>query len=147
MALNPQLANVAVNAMADALSVLLDNGWLRIYSGSQPINADTAITDQVLLAELRLNVDFAPAAVQGVLTANAVTADSSANASGTATWARLFKADGTTAVLDGTVGTSDANVIIASTAIVAGSNIGLTSPVVITVPKSGETLAEDAGGG
>lgn len=144
MAHNPQLADATVNAMADALSVLLDNGWLRIYDGAQPVNADTAITTQILLAELRLNADFALAAVAGVLTAKPITADASANASGTATWARMFKADGTTVVMDGTVDIADANVILASTTIVAGNNVAVPT-LVITVPKAGETLAEDTG--
>lgn len=144
MSLNPQLSDTAVNAMADALSALLDNGYLRIYSGAQPLNPQTAITTQVLLAELRFNADAFPAAVAGVLTANAITADASANASGTAAWARMLKSDGTTAIMDGTVDVSNANVIVASTAIVAGSNVSVAS-LVISVPKSGETLAEDAG--
>ena len=33
MANNLKLSNTAVNAEADALSVLLDNGYLRIYDG------------------------------------------------------------------------------------------------------------------
>jgi hypothetical protein len=146
MALNPQLAAGTVNAMADALSVLLDNGYLRIYDGVQPATADDAITTQVLLAELRFNADAFPSAIDGVLTANLITADASANASGTASWARLLKSNGSTVVMDGTVGTSDANVIITTTTIVAGNNVAV-SQLVITVPKSGETLAEDAGGG
>ena len=52
MALNLKMANAAVNAEADALSDQLDNGFLRIYDGSQPATADTAIGAQVLLAEL-----------------------------------------------------------------------------------------------
>lgn len=145
MALNPQLSTESVNAMADALGAKFDNGYLRIYDGAQPTSAADAITDQVLLAELRFAADAFPAAVEGVLTANSISADPSADASGIATWARMFKSDGTSVIMDGTVGVSDANVIIASTAIVAGSNIGVISPLVITVPKSGETLAEDAG--
>lgn len=35
MANNLKLSNEAVNAEADALSVLLDNGYLRIYDGTQ----------------------------------------------------------------------------------------------------------------
>lgn len=127
MALNTQMSNAAVNAMADALSDLLDGGYLRIYDGTQPATADTAISTQVLLAELPLNATFAPAAVGGLLTANAITSDSSANATGTASWFRLFKSDGTTAILDGTVGTSSANLIIATTSISAGQTVSCSS--------------------
>ena len=48
--------------------MLLDNGYLRIYDGTQPATANTAIGSQVLLAELRFNADAAPVAVNGVLT-------------------------------------------------------------------------------
>lgn len=90
MALNLKLANAAVNAEADALSDQLDNGYLRIYDGTHPATADTAITTQTLLAELRFNATAAPAASAGVLTFNAFTSDPSANASGTATWFRAL---------------------------------------------------------
>ncbi len=72
MANNLRLSNEAVNAEADALSVLLDNGYLRIYDGTQAATADTAIGAQVLLAELRINTDAAPVAVAGVLTFNVI---------------------------------------------------------------------------
>lgn len=127
MALNTQLANATVNAEADALSALLDNGYLRVYDGTQPATADTAISTQVLLAELRFNVDAAPAAVGGLLTFNAITSDSSANASGTAAWFRCLKADGTTVVMDGSVGTSAANMILATTTITLGQTVSCSS--------------------
>ena len=56
MANNLKLSNAAVNAEADALSVLLDNGYLRIYDGTQPANADTPISTQTLLAEFGSNI-------------------------------------------------------------------------------------------
>ena len=134
MANNLKLSNEAVNAEADAFSVLLDNGYLRIYDGTQPANADTAISTQTLLAELRFNTDAAPVAVAGVLTFNAITQDSSANNTGTASWFRALKSDGTTVVFDGAVGTSGSDINIATTAIVAGAIVGVTSAV-YTVSK------------
>jgi len=128
MAVNPKRSNAAVNAAADAVCDLLDNGYLRIYDGSQPANADTAVTTQTLLAELRWNAANAfGAASGGVATANAITADSSADATGTASWFRALKADGTTAVFDGSVGTSSADLILNSTAIAAGANVAVTA--------------------
>ena len=134
MANNLKLSDVAVNAEADALSVLLDNGYLRIYDGTQPANADTAISTQTLLAELRFNADAAPSAVAGVLTFNAITQDSNANNTGTASWFRALKSDGSTVMFDGTVGTSGSDINIATTAIVAGAIVGVTSAV-YTVSK------------
>jgi hypothetical protein len=127
MANNPKFSNAAVNAEADAFSDLLDNGYLRIYDGAQPATADTALGAQVLLAELRFNATFAPAAVDGLLTANAITSDSSANATGTAAWFRALKSDGTSVVMDGTVGVASADAIINSTAISIGAQVDCTA--------------------
>lgn len=134
MANNLKLSNEAVNAEADALSVLLDNGYLRIYDGTQPATANTAISTQVLLAELRFNATAAPAASGGVLTFNAITQDSNANNTGTASWFRALKSDGSTVMFDGTVGVSGSDLNIVITAIVAGAIVGVTS-FVYTVSK------------
>ncbi|HNH44701.1 MAG TPA: hypothetical protein PK633_11520 [Agitococcus sp.] len=131
---NLKLSNNVVNPQADALSDLADNGYLRIYDGTQPATADTAITTQVLLAELRFNATAAPAASNGVLTFNAITQDSSANNTGTASWFRALASDGSTALFDGAVGTSGSDINIATTAIVAGAIVGVSS-FVYTVNK------------
>lgn len=135
MALNTQLSNAAVSAEADALGPLLNSGLLRIYDGSQPATANTALGAQVLLAELTFNATAFPAASNGVLTANAITADSSANAAGTASWFRAVKSDGTTVVMDGTVGTATSNLILTTTTISVGLTVSCTS-FVHTVAKA-----------
>lgn len=129
-----RLANATVSAQADALARLLDNGYLRIYSGTQPATADTGLSGNTLLAELRFNATSCPAAANGVLTANAITSDASADNTGTATWARLLKSDGTTVVQDCDVGTSGNTAIINSTAISSGAQVDCTSWT-HTVPK------------
>lgn len=134
MALNPKYSNTMVNAQADAVGSALDNGYIRIYDGSQPATADTAIGAQVLLAELRFGADAFGAAVAGVITANAITDDSSANATGTATWARILASNGTTVWFDGSVGTATANVILNSTAISSGAAVSI-SALTFTVSK------------
>jgi len=127
MANNLKISSTAVNAQADALSDLLDNGYLRIYDGTQPANANTAITTQVLLAELRFNATAAPAASGGTLTMNAITQDSSADNTGTATWFRATKSDGSTVVFDGSVGTSGCDLNLGSTSITSGASVSVTS--------------------
>lgn len=127
MALNTQIADATVNAQANALAALLNSGYLRIYSGTQPTNADTAIGAQVLLAELRFNATAAPSAASGLLTFNAITDDSSADASGTASWFRCLKSDGTTVVMDGSIGTSAANMILSTTTITATQKVSCSS--------------------
>ena len=131
---NLKLSNNVVNPQADALSDLADNGYLRIYDGTQPATADTAISTQTLLAELRFNATAAPAASNGVLTFNAITQDSSANNTGTASWFRALTSDGTTVLFDGAVGTSGSDMNIATTSIVAGAIVGVSS-FVYTVNK------------
>lgn len=135
MALNLKLSETTANAEADAHSALLNSGYLRIYDGTQPTNADTAIGAQVLLAELRFGATAFAAASGGVATAHAITSDSSANASGTATWYRTLKSDGTTVVSDGSVGTSGANLNLNSVALTAGAAVDCTA-FVFTQPKS-----------
>lgn len=127
MALNPKLANAAANAAADAVARQLDNGYLRIYDSTQPTNADTALGAQVLLAELRFNATSAPAASAGVLTFSAFTADSSANATGTASWFRALQSNGTSVVFDGSVGTATSDLILNSVAISSGAAVSISS--------------------
>jgi hypothetical protein len=129
MALQTTLSNLTVNAQADAMARLLDDGSIKIYTGVKPANADTAITSQVLLASCSLSATSAPAAVAGVLTFNAITPDAAADNTGTATWFRAYRADGTTAVMDGNVGTvgSVSNLELATVAIVANAVISITS--------------------
>lgn len=115
------------NARADAItSAVGASGSLRIYSGTAPATVDTALSGNTLLAQLALSATFAPAASGGVLTANSITQDSSADASGTASFFRLHTSGGT-AVLQGTCGTSGADLNLVTTAIVAGQPVQVTS--------------------
>ena len=133
MAKNTQKTNLAVNTEADALAALLNSGLIRIYDGTQPATGDTAITTQNLLVTLTLNATAFPAAVAGVLTANAITSGT-AGASGTATWARVLTS-AATAVFDGSVATTDANIVLNSVAISSGASVACTS-FTITLAKS-----------
>jgi hypothetical protein len=103
---------------------------LRIYSGTQPADADSAITG-TLLAELTCNATaFAAAASGGVLTLNAISSDTSANADGTATHFRIVDSAGTTTVLDGDVSTTGAgtgDLQLDSTSITTGQTVNVTS--------------------
>jgi hypothetical protein len=127
LALNPKLSNVAANAEADAVCVLANSGFLRLYDGTQAATADTALGAQVLLAELTFGNPAFGAASAGVATANAITQDSSANATGTCTWFRVVKSDTTTVLFDGSVGTSAANLNLNSVAISSGAAVQVTS--------------------
>lgn len=116
------------NAQLDAITTAVGtSGILRIYSGSRPANVAAAITG-TLLAECVCNASaFAAAASGGVLTANAIADDSSANATGTASHYRLFRSDGTTAVIDGDVSTSGSDLNLDNTSINSGQVVSITS--------------------
>jgi hypothetical protein len=110
--------------MLDAITTAIgSNGLLRIYDGSRPASGGTATT---LLAELALSATAAGAASSGVLTLNAITQDSSANATGTATWFRIVTSGGTF-VIDGSVGTSGSDLNLTTTSIVSGQPVSITS--------------------
>lgn len=127
MAHIPKLTNLGANASADAVCALCNGGHLKILDGTQAVSADTAISGQNVLANLTLNATAAAAASGGVATFNAITPDSDADATGTASWFRVYKSDGTTAVFDGSVGTSLADLNLSTTAIVIHATVTVTS--------------------
>ncbi len=115
------------NARLDAItSAAGGSALLSIYDGSRPATGGAATT---LLAQLTCNATFAPAASGGVLTLNSITQDSSANATGTATWFRITTS-GATFVLDGNVGTSGSDLNLTTTSIVSGQPVSVTSFVI-----------------
>lgn len=131
MADTTKISNATATAEANAFADLLNSGYLRIYDSTggtgQPATVDTAIGSQVLLAELRFAATSESDITNGVITFAALTADSSANATGTATWFRAFKSDGTTAVWDGSVSTSGATLNLNTTSIVELAEVSVTS--------------------
>lgn len=142
MASNLFLSDNTAKTMADAAAVLANSGTLKIYSGSQPTDANTAVGAQTLLATLTFGATaFASSAASGTTpsrkataTANAITGDTSADNTGTATWFRLLKSDGTTVVLDGSVGTTGADLNLATTSLVSGVDVEVTS-FTLSVPE------------
>ena len=86
---------------ADDLNTRLNAGGaatVEVYTGTKPTKPDTAITTQTLLGTCSCSATAGTYANRRY-TFNAITQDSAADASGTATWAR-FKSGAGTAVLD-----------------------------------------------
>ena len=81
-----------------------NSGFLRIYSGTKPATADTALSGNTLLAEMTFAATAFGASASGTKTANAIGAAADAPATGTATFFRAFKSDGVTVVAQGDVG-------------------------------------------
>jgi hypothetical protein len=110
----------------DITSAIGSNGKLRIYSGTQPTHVDDALAGNTLLADLALSATAAGGAASHVLTLSSITADSSADNTGTATWGSLLKSDNTR-IVDFSVGTSGADLNLNTTSIVSGAQVSVSS--------------------
>lgn len=102
------------------------NGRFRVYSGTRPTNADTALSGNTLLAELTFGAVAFAVSSGGVMTANAI-ASATAVASGTASFVRVFEADGTTPVCDLSVGVGSGEVQFPTLTFTSGVTVSLSS--------------------
>jgi hypothetical protein len=106
------------------------NAYVRIYSGTPPATVDTALSGNLMLAELRGNASQFGTVSSATLTVSAMTADSSANHSGTPTFARVFKSDGTTACIQVTAGVGSGE-LNCDDDILAGQNVAVSSFTIV----------------
>lgn len=97
---------------------------LRAYDGTQPANPGDALSGNTLLFEVTFSVTSAPAASGGVVTANAITDDSSADNSSTATFFRELDGDDVV-VADAPIADLNLNTNV----IAAGVNVSITGHV------------------
>jgi hypothetical protein len=117
--------NSRLNVVRDACDAGTGAGKVRIYSGTRPATGGAETT---ILAELTLSDPCAPAATGGVLTFSAITGDTSANNSGTATWARLLDSANTAVADLGVTATGGGGELqLVSTSITAGEPVNITS--------------------
>ena len=121
------------NNMLDEITALLDAGTtgalINIYTtGSGQPATGGSITDQTLLGTLTMSTTSFPAASSGTMTANAITQEDAALASGEATWARITDSDATF-VMDVNVSESGGGgeIILNDTTIVQNGTISLNS--------------------
>jgi hypothetical protein len=134
MALNPFFSDTFAKAALDAGCALANTGKLRVYSGAQPTDANTAVGAQTLLGEFTMNATaFAASVAAGTAptrsataTANAIS-NITALATGTAAWFRLVKSDGTTVLFDGTVGLSGCDLNLTDITLTAGETMSVSS--------------------
>ena len=143
MALDTRISNAAAIAACDAIVDLIDGdtppGLLRIYADVIPTDVDTAVGAQVLCAELTFSNPAFNAAADGtpggVAAADTITDDSSANATDTATWFRVVTGTANTAIIDGEVGTSGADMNLNTVSIVVSAVVSI-SAYTVTMPES-----------
>lgn len=115
--------NTGLDAITSAIGA---SGLLRIYDGTPPASVNNALSGNTQLAELALSATAAPSASGGVLTFSSISNDASADATGTASFFRLLTSGGT-AVVQGTVSTSGADINFDSVSFVAGGTVSVTS--------------------
>lgn len=114
----------ARNAELNALAALASKGSIRLYTGNQPLTADTPATGIALATLTFADPAFEPAQ-DGRIKAKPITADPSAKGGGTAGWFRIYAADGK-ALWDGTVGLKGANMNLNSLTINKDAHVSLT---------------------
>ena len=124
---NPHISNETATAEATAAVAKANGGILRLYAGTQEDDANTPTSDTVL-SEHAIPNPACSSVVNGVATFNSIGTDTDANASGDATWFRVFKADGTSIVFDGSVGLtgSGADLEMADVSIVQHGTVYIT---------------------
>ena len=125
-------SNTTANAMLDVIATRVDAGSgpgkINVYSGTMPINAETALSGNTLLAELICSDPSAAPATGRTLTLNPITQDSSANASGIASFFRLVDSTGAVVIQgDVTVSGGGGALEMNTTNIVAGGPIQITA--------------------
>lgn len=117
-----------VTQIINGIDADVGGGLLRIYDGTQPAKGGTATN---LLAELTFSATSTSGITGGVATFAAITQDSSADATGTATWFRMSDASGDF-VADGTAGTTGTDLILTTASIVATQPVSINTGGTIT---------------
>lgn len=130
MASNLKYSNGTRDAQQQGLITYAGSGCLiNLYNGTQPANANTAISTQTLLVTLTISGSFGTDS-NGTLTLGSVS-NGTAVASGNADFFRIFKSDGTTVVMDGSVGTSGADMNLNTTSVNSGQVVSITAGTII----------------
>lgn len=128
----PNIVSLSVkarNAQADALARQLDDGDVKLYSGTPPADVTQPLSGNTLAGTCEFSAVSAPAAVNGTLTFDAIADDVSADAEVTLTFYRTYEADGVTAVTQGSIGAtgSGESLTVPSTSVKVGDPIKISS--------------------
>lgn len=136
--INNALAIIAANAVVDAVDNGALAGTIQIRTGAPPATVDLVDTG-TLLGTLTFSDPAFGAAVDAnpgaIATANAITDDTSADATGTAGYFRVFDSDAV-GIFQGTIGVTGSGdpLELNSVAITIGSAISITS-FTVTMPE------------
>lgn len=120
---------VAIAALA-ARTALVNAGHVEVRSGTRPATPETAPADGALLATLTFGdpafADPVSSGGNAVATADPITEDAAADATGNASWFRVYASDNTP-LWDGDCGTAGADMNLVTTSIVAGQPVQISS--------------------
>lgn len=146
MAADFMITQQAAQDQLTALETSLNAGTAAVIVGydddaATPANADASSAGSSTLFTLTCSASIFTSKTDGnpgaVGTFASITADSSADATDTLTFFRILTQAGGTVICQGTAGTSSADMIVNTTAITSGSNIGATGTSTITQPEGG----------
>lgn len=134
-------AIAALNAVVDLIDAGAGAGSVVIYSGTQPADADTALAGNTVLAQITLSdpafgaaSDNTPGAIAAA--SGLPLSDTSADATGTATFFRVLDSDANVIMQgDVTATGGGGDMEINSTSIVAGATVRITT-FNATMPES-----------
>jgi hypothetical protein len=130
MASNLKYSNGTRDAQQNGLITYAGSGAIiHIYEGTQPTDANTAISGQTLLVSLTVTGSFGTDS-NGTITLSSV-ANGTAVATGTAQFFRITKSDNSTVVMDGSVGTSGCDMNLNNTSIATSQVVSITSGTII----------------
>ena len=133
MANNPFFNTATTIAGVDAMTLLLNTGTLKIYTGTQPADANATITGTLLVTLTFGSTAFAsPATASGsagsrivTATANAITSGTAA-ATGTAGYF-VLETSGSVVAAMGSVGTSGADLNLNSLSITSSATVSCSA--------------------
>jgi hypothetical protein len=133
-----KITNGTADAALTAIGALLNNGRIIIYSGTEPTNAGTALSGNTALADIALAATAFGTAVaddtdptaRKIEAAGVPRADTSADATGSASFFRAYKSTGTAladVVYQGTCGTTGQQLNLNDVNIIATGNVSIIS--------------------
>ena len=113
-----RLSSHAANVSANAVCKSMNNGAIYLFTGE---NAQSSST----LARLQFGAQAFSLAKNGVAKSLPIAADREARAAGRAAWFRVYNADESLVILEGSVGTANADLVLSDTAIERGAVVSI----------------------
>ena len=121
------ISTLSANVEADAFAHLMDGGFIDIYDGVQPKSADEPIAKNQVGVSLKLGLPAFLPAFGGTITANPIAPGVTTASLYPATWARIYRADHKTVVMDVSVGVKDAVIVLPSVNLPEGITVTCSS--------------------